>query len=168
MLKDVMQAALNDQINAEMGAYYTYLSMSAWFEDRDFRGFAAWMRRHAEEEMMHAMKLFDYINERNGRVLLQALAQPTTDWDSPLTVFQDALSHEQHVTQLINDLVKLASRENDQATYSFLQWYVDEQVEEEALVDAAIQDLNLVGDFGPGLFLLDRELGTAPAAAEGE
>ena len=167
MIRDVMQQALNEQINAEMGAYYTYLSMSAWFEYRDFRGFAAWMRRHAEEEMVHAMKIFDFINERNGRVLLKPLPQPTTDWDTPLVVFQDALKHEQRVTQLIDDLVALATKENDQASYSFLQWFVDEQVEEESIVDEAIQDLNLVGDFGPGLFLLDRELGAAAPAAEG-
>ena len=167
MIRDVMQQALNEQINAEMGAYYTYLSMSAWFEYRDFRGFAAWMRRHAEEEMVHAMKIFDFINERNGRVLLKPLPQPTTDWDTPLAVFQDALKHEQRVTQLIDDLVALATKENDQASYSFLQWFVDEQVEEESIVDEAIQDLNLVGDFGPGLFLLDRELGAAAPAAEG-
>ena len=164
MLNEVMEQALNEQINAELGAYYTYLSMSAWFEHRDLRGFAAWMRRHAEEEQAHAMKIFDYIDERDGRVLLQALAQPPTEWDSPLDVFQDAMKHEQHVTQLIHELVALSSQENDRASFSFLQWFVDEQVEEEALVDAAIQDLKLVGDSGPGLFLLDRELGAAPAA----
>ncbi len=167
MLKDVMQEALNEQINAEMGAYYTYLSMSAWFEHRDFRGFAAWMRQHANEELTHAMKLYDFVNERNGRVLLQPLGQPTTDWESPLAAFEDALKHEQQVTQLINELVALATRENDQASFSFLQWFVDEQVEEEDLVDAAIQDLKLVGDFGPGLFLLDRELGAASPADAG-
>lgn len=165
MLNEVMQQALNDQINAELGAYYIYLSMSAWFEHRDLRGFAAWMRRHADEELAHALKIFDFVNERNGRVLLQALAQPDTDWETPLAVFEDALAHEQHVTQLINELVALATRENDQASYSFLQWFVDEQVEEEALVDAAVQDLKLVGDFGPGIFLLDREMGAAPGGA---
>ncbi|MCY4526710.1 MAG: ferritin, partial [Anaerolineaceae bacterium] len=116
---------------------------------------------HADEEMVHAMKILDYINERNGRVLLLPLDQPQIDWESPLDVFQSALKHEQHVTQLINDLVLLSSQENDQASFSFLQWFVDEQVEEEALVDAAVQDLKLVGDYGPGLFLLDRELGAA-------
>ena len=161
MLNEAMQEALNRQINAELGAFYTYLSMSAWFEYRDLRGFAAWMRNHAEEEMTHAMKILDYVNERNGRVLLLPLDQPQTEWESPLDVFQDALKHEQHVTQLINDLVALSSSENDPASFSFLQWFVDEQVEEEALVDAAVQDLKLVGDYGPGLFLLDRELGAA-------
>ena len=161
MLNEAMQEALNRQINAELGAFYTYLSMSAWFEYRDLRGFAAWMRHHADEEMTHAMKILDYVNERNGRVLLLPLDQPQTDWESPLEVFQDALKHEQHVTHLINDLVALSSSENDPASFSFLQWFVDEQVEEEALVDAAVQDLKLVGDYGPGLFLLDRELGAA-------
>lgn len=164
MLNEAMQEALNKQINAELGAYYTYLSMSAWFEYTDLRGFSAWMRNHASEEMTHAMKILDYVNERNGRVLLLPLAQPKTEWESPLDVFQDALQHEQHVTHLINDLVLMSTRENDPATFSFLQWFVDEQVEEEALVDAAVQDLKLVGDHGTGLFLLDRELGSAQPA----
>lgn len=161
MLNEAMQEALNKQINAELGAFYTYLSMSAWFEYRDLRGFAAWMRRHADEEMTHATRILDYINERNGRVLLLPLGQPQIEWESPLDVFQDALKHEQHVTHLINDLVSLSTSENDPASFSFLQWFVDEQVEEEALVDAAVQDLKLVGNDGTGLFLLDRELGAA-------
>lgn len=165
-MNEAMQEALNKQINAELGAFYTYLSMSAWFEYRDLRGFSAWMRRHAEEEMTHAMKILDHVNERNGRVLLLPLAQPPTEWDSPLAAFQDALEHEQHVTHLINDLVALSRQENDPASFSFLQWFVDEQVEEEALVDAAVQDLKLVGDYGPGLFLLDRELGAAQPEAD--
>ena len=168
MLSEKMQQALNDQVNAELNAYYTYLSMSAYFEDQNLKGFATWMRKHSDEEMVHAMKIYDFINERRGRVRLQPIAQPSNDWDTPLAAFEDALKHEQHVTQLINTLVDLSIQESDHATNSFLQWFVDEQVEEEQIVDAAIQDLKRVGDYGPGLFLLDRELSSsAPAAGEG-
>jgi ferritin len=159
MLTEKMQQALNDQVNAELQAYYTYLSVSAWFEDQNLRGFAAWMRTHSDEEMMHAMKIFDFIHSRRGRVKLQPIPQPRTEWGSPLEAFEDALKHEQHVTHLINNLVELAAKEGDYASHSFLQWFVDEQVEEEEIVDEVIQDLKRVGDFGPGLFLLDRELG---------
>jgi ferritin len=167
MLTETMQQALNDQLNAELTAYYTYLSMTAYFEDQNLKGFAAWMRNHSDEEMVHAMKFYDFIHSRRGRVRLQPIPQPPTDWDSALAAFQDALKHEQHVTHLINKLVALSAQENDYATHSFLQWFVDEQVEEEAVVDDVIQDLKRVGDYGPGLFLLDRELGTStPAAAD--
>ena len=113
------------------------------------------------------MKIYDFVNERDGRVLLKPLPQPTTDWDTPLAAFKDALKHEQHVTQLINELVALATKENGPGQLQLPAMVCDEQVEEESIVDEAIQDLNLVGDFGPGLFLLDRELGAAPPAEEG-
>jgi ferritin len=164
MLTEKMQQALNDQINAELSAYYTYLSMSAYFTDQDLNGFAHWMRIHSNEEMMHAMKLYDFVNNRRGRVLLQPIAGPPTHWGSALDAFESALRHEQHVTKLINKLVDLAIAESDHATNSFLKWFVDEQVEEEASVDLIIKDLRRVGDFGPGLFLLDRELAGRTAA----
>ena len=168
MISKKMQQALNDQLNAELYAYYTYLSMSAYFEDHNLRGFAAWMRTHSDEEMVHAMKFYDFINERRGRVQLRAIEAPKTDWQSALEAFEDALKHEQHVTALINKLVDLSTEESDYATHSFLQWFVDEQVEEEAVVDDDIQDLKRVGDFGPGLFLLDRELSATTPAADSE
>jgi ferritin len=172
MLSDKMQQALNDQINAEMSSYYTYLSTSAYFTDQDLNGFAHWMRVHADEELMHAMKIFDFIHSRRGRVLLQPVAGPMTHWESALVAFESALKHEQIVTGMINNLVNLALAEGDHATHSFLKWFIDEQVEEEATVDIVIQDLRRVGDFGPGLFLLDRELatetpGSAAASADG-
>jgi ferritin len=126
------------------------------------------MRNHSDEEMVHAMKIYDFINERRGRVTLQAIAQPRNSWDSSLAAFEDALEHEKHVTALIDQLVDLSIKESDHATNSFLQWFVDEQVEEEAVVDAAIQDLKRVGDFPPGLFLLDRELAASPASDPAE
>ncbi len=138
MLSKKMQKALNDQVNAELNAYYTYLSMSAYFEDQNLKGFAAWMRHHSDEEMVHAMKLYDFINDRRGRVILQPVAEPKSDWETTVSVFEDALAHEKHVTSLIDKLVDLSIKESDHATNSFLQWYVDEQVEEEAIVDEVI------------------------------
>ncbi len=169
MLSEKMQKALNDQVNAELFSFYLYLSMAAYFEAENLPGFATWMRMQADEEMIHAMKFFDYINERNGRVNLGAIEAPKTEWDSALAAFEEALEHEKYISGRINDLVALAIAENDHATNSFLQWFVDEQVEEEASVDAVVQDLRRVADFPPGIFMMDRELGTrGPAAAEGE
>lgn len=158
MLKDAVQAGFNAQINMELGAFYTYLSMAAWFEAEALTGFAAWMRHHAEEEMVHAMKLYDFVHRRRGRVLLVPIAGPRTEWATPLEAFEDAFAHERNVSQAIDELVELATRERDHAAVSFLQWFVDEQVEEEQVVDTAIQKLRRIGDFSPGLYLLDREL----------
>jgi ferritin len=139
--------------------------MSAYFHAENLHGFAAWMNNHASEEQMHAMKLFTFVDERNGRIQLQAIPAPKTAWENPLQAFEDALKHEQHVTKLINELVTLAIAENDHATNSFMQWFVDEQVEEESIVDAVIQDLKRIGDFGAGIFMLDRELSSQVATA---
>ena len=163
MLSEKMQAALNDQINMELGAYYTYLSISAHFEAEALKGFAAWMFHHAEEEMGHAMRIYDFINHRRGRVTLKALAAPMASWDTPLAALEDAFAHERKVTKAINAIVTLAREEGDHATDSFLQWFVDEQVEEEEIVDNIIQKLKLIGDFGPGLYMLDNELGGSGA-----
>lgn len=169
MMKDTVQAAFNAQITMELGAFYSYLSMAAWFEAESLRGFAAWMRHHAEEEMVHAMKLYDFVHRRRGRVLLAPLAGPKTTWDSPLAALEDAFAHERQVTRAIDALVELAENERDRAAVSFLQWFVDEQVEEEEVVDEVIQNLRRIGDFGPGLYLLDRELAgsTGAEAADG-
>jgi ferritin len=168
MLSEKVQKALNQQVNMEMHAYYTYLSMSAFLDDMGLKGFAAWMFHHAEEEMMHAMKIYNFIHSRRGRVKLMVVAEPTYEWDSVLATFEDALKHEEAVTASINKIVKLAREEGDYATDSFLQWFVDEQVEEEEIVDDAIQKLKLVGDFKPGLFLLDKEMASGQAAEGGE
>ena len=168
MLSSKMQEALNAQINAELFAFYTYLSMSAYFAAEGYPGFAAWMRHHSDEEMVHAMKIYNYIIDRRGVVALAALAAPRTTWDKPLDVLRDSLKNEQNVTKLINNLVALAREEQDFATDSFLKWFVDEQVEEEQIVDAIIQDLEHIGDFGPGLYMLDRELGRPAGEPEPE
>jgi len=153
-----VQAELNRQINMELHAYYTYLSMSAYFEDYGLSGFAQWMYHHAEEEMTHAMKIYGYIHTRRGRVTLDEIHQPRHEWESPLDAFEDAMKHEEAVTASINKIVGIAREEGDYATDSFLQWFVDEQVEEEEVVDTNLQKLKLIGDFKPGLYLLDREL----------
>lgn len=172
MIKENMQKAINQQINAEMYSAYLYLSMSAYFESINLKGFANWMKAQAQEEMVHAMKFYDYINERGGRVLLTVIEAPPTQWDSSLAVFEYTYKHEQKVTGLINDLVNLAISEADHATNNFLQWFVAEQVEEEASADEVVQKLKLAGDRGGGLFMLDQELGqrvfTLPTATKQE
>lgn len=168
MLSDKMLAALNDQVNMEFGAYYTYLSMSAYLESTGLSGFAAWMRTHSDEELAHAMMIYDFVHRRLARVTLQPIAGPKPEWESPLAAFEDALEHEKRVTASINTLVAMAREEKDFATDSFLQWFVDEQVEEEELVDSAIQKLKLVGNSGPALYALDKEMGAAATAEAAE
>lgn len=165
MLTEKMQKALNDQINAEMWSSYLYLSMSAYFEDKGLPGFANWMRVQADEENMHAMKFFDYINERSGRVHLKPIAEVQVEWKSTLDAFEDTLKHEQKVTSLINNLMDIAIEERDHATQSFLKWFIDEQVEEEASVNEILDQLRLVEGTGNGLFMLDREMKTRTLAA---
>jgi ferritin len=159
MMSEKMQQALNDQTNAEMYSAYLYLSMSAYFQSISLGGFANWMMVQAQEEMSHAMKFYGFINERGGRVLLQAVDAPQTEWDSPLAVFEAVLEHERKVTGLINDLVELAMEERDHATNIFLQWFVSEQVEEEDSASQVVDQIKLMGDAKGGLFMMDRELG---------
>jgi ferritin len=162
-----MQEALNGQLNAELYSSYLYLSMAAYFQSLNLGGFGNWMRVQAQEEDMHAMKFYNFINERGGRVLLKPIDGPPTEWDSPLAAFEAVLEHEQKVTGLINELVELALSEHDHATNIFLQWFVTEQVEEEDSANDVIQQIKMVGGAEGGLFMLDRELGqrtfTAPA-----
>jgi ferritin len=168
MLSPKMLAALNAQINAEYYSAYLYLSMAAYAESINLKGLANWFRIQMQEEMVHALRFFDFVNSRRGRVELKPVEGPPTKWDSPLAVFEATLKHEQHVTALINGLVRQAAEENDYATHSFLQWFVNEQVEEEATADQIIQQLRMIQDAPGGLFMLDRELAQralTPAAA---
>lgn len=158
MIKKKMQETLNKQSNRELYSSYLYLSMSAYFESINLKGFANWMMVQAQEELVHAMKFYDYVVERGGRVILDAIEAPPSEWASPMKVFEYTYKHEQKVTGLINNLVNLAVAEKDHATNSFLQWFVTEQVEEEASADEVVQKLKLAGDEGSGLFMLDREL----------
>jgi ferritin len=158
MMNQRLQEAMNQQINAETYSAYLYLSMAAYFEDINLLGFANWMKCQAQEEMTHAMKFFNFINERGGRVKLTPIEGPPTEWDSPLNAFEEAYNHETKVTAMINDLVNLAIEEKDHASNNFLQWFVAEQVEEEASADEVVNKIKLAGE-GGGLFMLDRELG---------
>jgi ferritin len=170
MLSPKIQAALNAQINAEYYSSYLYLSMAAYAESLNLKGFANWFRVQAQEEMFHALKFFDYVHQRRGRVELKAVEAPPAQWNSPLAVFEQTLQHEIHVTSLINNLNDLAKAESDYATQALLQWFVTEQVEEEANADAIIQQLKLMQNAPGGLFMLDRELAqrtyVPPAAGE--
>ena len=171
MLGEKIQQALNEQINAELYSSYLYLSMQAYFESINLAGFANWMKAQTQEELMHAIKIYDFVNERNSRVLLNAIDKPPAEWKSPLDVFEQVFKHEQKVTALINNLVNLAADEKDHATVGFLQWFVNEQVEEEASADAVRQQLKLMETAPGGLFMLDRELAkrvfTPPAEKQG-
>lgn len=158
MLKDTVLKALNNQINAEIYSAYLYLSMSAWFEDKGLSGFANWMKVQYQEELTHAMKFFDYVHERNSRVILEPIEGVPTEFKSVIDAFEQTLQHEQKVTALIDDLVSTAIKANDHATQSFLQWFVDEQVEEENNVNSILDDLKLINGQGNGLFMLNREL----------
>lgn len=159
MISDSMQKALNDQINAEMFSAYLYLAMEACFQSLGLAGFANWMRVQAQEEMVHAMKIYDFINTRNGRVELLEIAKPPFEWDSPLEAFEAAYLHETAVTKRINNLVDQAIQENDHASNNFLQWFVAEQVEEEQSASEVVDQLKLLGDSKDGLFQLDKDLG---------
>lgn len=159
MLKERVQNAINDQINAEIYSAYLYLSMQSYFQSISLGGFATWMQSQVQEELMHSMKLYDFVGERGGRVVLDTIEKPESDWKSPLIAFENILKHEQLVSSLINDLLELAILEKDHATQIFLQWFVTEQVEEEATVGEVVDKLKLIDNDSSGLFFLDAELG---------
>jgi ferritin len=158
MFGEAIQNAMNEQMKNEFFAAYQYLSMAAYCESENLPGFAHWMRTQAREETEHAMKFYDFILDRNGRVVLQAIDGPVVEFGSPLEVFERALEHEQRVTAMINDLYGLAVRENDYASQTFLQWFVTEQVEEEKNTGDVVETLKMIGDKSEALFLFDREL----------
>ncbi len=158
MLKDKVLKALNEQINAEMHSAYLYLSMSAYFQDKGLGGFANWMKIQYQEELSHSIKFFDYVNERGERVILKPIDAVPTEFDGVIDVYEKTLEHEQKVTGLINHLMDIAVECSDHATQSFLKWFVDEQVEEEANVTELLDNLKLVNGQGNGVFMLNREL----------
>jgi len=158
MLSKTMQNALNEQINAEIWSAYLYLSMSGYFENQNLPGFANWMKMQWQEEISHAMKLFDYVHERGGRVFLKPIAEVKTDWTDAIEVFSETLDHERKVTGMINKLVNIAISEADHATNNVLQWFVAEQVEEEASAENLLEQLKMIDGFGHGMLMLDREL----------
>ncbi len=158
MLKEKVLKALNKQVNAELYSSYIYLSMSAYFQSINLTGFANWMRIQVQEELIHAMKFYDYINECGGRVELKSIESPQKEWKSPENVFEYGMRHEQKVTGLINDLVDLVIAEKDHATNNFLQWFVSEQVEEESSFNDVLQKLKLMGSAAGGMFMIDNEM----------
>ena len=159
MISKRMEKAFNEQIKWEYYSAYLYLSLSSYFTSLGLPGFANWMDIQFQEEQFHARRMFDYVNEKGGRCILQAIEAPPSVWKAPLAAFDFALKHEYQVTKRINDLMTLAQKENDHASAIFLQWFVSEQVEEEASFGDTVNKLKLVGD-GSGLFMLDRELAT--------
>ncbi len=170
MFTDRLQDAINQQINSEMYSAHLYLSMAAYFETLSLTGFAHWMRMQFEEETSHALKLFDYVNDRNGRVALRAIEQPPVEFESPHSVMRLALEHERLVTNMINDLYTLAVSERDYPSHVLLEWFVSEQVEEEKALTEIVDHMDIIRDDGAGLLILDARLGdrTAEESAEGE
>ena len=168
MLNATLESALNDQMNNELYSANLYLSMAAYFESENLRGFAHWMRLQHQEEVSHGMRIFDYINDRNGRAVVQAMEQPPTEFESVLSVMELTLEHERRVTAMIEDLYREAQAQKDYATHVLLEWFIEEQVEEEKSVDEIIDDLKLIDGDGTGLLILDGRLGerTADEAEE--
>jgi ferritin len=157
-LSKKMQDALNDQIKEELASAYIYLGMAAYFESINLSGFAHWMQAQSNEEMEHAMKFYGFVHARGGRVILHALEQPAADYQGVVDVFEKTLAHEQFITGRIHDLYSLAVEEKDYASLGVLQWFVDEQVEEEQTATEILDLLKMVGDKGQGLVMLDRQM----------
>ncbi|MEN8200847.1 MAG: ferritin [Thermodesulfobacteriota bacterium] len=157
-MKKKMEKALNKQVNAELYSSYLYLAMESYFQSISLSGFAKWMRGQVQEEMFHGMKIYDYIHERGGTTQFEAIAKPETQWKTPLAAFEHILEHEKKVTSLINDLIDVALDVRDHAAKAFLDWFIVEQVEEEATVGEVVDRLRLIGEDSSGLFLLDSEL----------
>ena len=158
MLSKKMISALNDQLNFELFSAYQYAATAAYFETLNLSGCAHWMRIQVQEELAHAQKFYTFIIQTGGRVELEAIAKPAGEHKSPLAAFEDAYHHETKVTSRVHKLVDLAVKESDHATNTFLQWFVTEQIEEEANADAIVKKLKLIGSDTSGLFFLDREL----------
>ena len=166
MVKPEIEAALNAQVNQEQAAAHKYLAMAAWFEQENFAGFAAFMRRQADEERTHAMKLFDFLCDRGGRIRLGSIPEPTGDFASCLAVFEEAYRNEQANTKSIHELYALAKQLDDYATQTMLHWFIDEQVEEEQWCEEAIGLLAKAGDNPGALLMLDRQYGSKTGEAD--
>lgn len=167
MVSQSLQNALNEQLKHELYSSYLYLSMAGWADAQNLPGIAQWMLLQADEERAHAMKFYHFIQDRGGRVALQALQQPPQEFDSPTGLFEQVLAHEQEITSLIEQLYRVAEAEQDRATQVFLEWFISEQVEEERSAGQVLDTLRTVGDNKVGLLIVDRELGQRQAAAAG-
>ena len=166
MKKNVIEA-VNNQIQAEFSSAYLYLSMSAYFAEKNLGGFANWMRIQWQEELQHGLKFYDMLVDRDVKVSLRELPQPETEFGTPEEAFKTVLDHEKKVTKLINELYQLATKENDYPLQNLLQWFIDEQVEEENNARDILNQLKLIGDNGTGLYMLDREMGQRSTAGSG-
>ena len=158
MISKSVQDAINEQIKNEFASAYYYLSMSAYFQTVNLPGFSHWMHMQHQEELSHSMKFFDYIHTRGGRVTVPAIDKPQADFSSPLDVFQKYLEHERKVTAMINKLYDVVSKENDYASQIMLQWFINEQVEEEKVGVDIVEQLKMIGDNRGALLMLDRQL----------
>ena len=158
MISEKMQNALNNQINEELFSAYLYYAMSAYFHDINLNGFAQWMKAQATEEMAHVVRFYNHIIDRDGRVEFMAIKGPQKEWESPLAAFQAAYDHECYITGKIHELVSISKEEKDRAADTMLQWFVEEQVEEEATAKEVVDQLRLMGDSGSVMFMLDREM----------
>lgn len=168
MLSEKIESLLNDQIQHEFEAGNWYLAMSSWAEVNGFHGTASFFLEQSKEENFHAMKIFNYINDRDGHAIAPAIAKPESEFDSIRYLFERGLELEEENTRKINKLLEAAQKEKDHATQQFLQWYVDEQVEEEELFRTILDKLNILGEKGPGLYMLDQELGQRQADISGD
>jgi ferritin len=163
MLSKAMQDAINQQVRNEFSSAYVYLAMSAYCEERNLPGCAHWLRVQAREEVGHAMRLFDYIHSRGGQVALGPIEQPPAKFKSVLEVFQRALEHERKISGMIHQLYEMALKEGDYATQAMVQWFITEQVEEEQSAVQIVEQLKLVGEEGPALLMMDRQLAARPS-----
>jgi len=166
MLSKTLEEALNEQLNNEYYSAFLYLSMASYFESANLLGMAGWMRMQYEEEVMHAVKIFDMIIDMEGRVMLKQVEGPPTEFDSVINVFEKTLEHERNVTKMINGIYALAQKENNYAVQSALQWFIDEQVEEEKSVLEIVNQLKMIGDETTPLLMLDNKLGDREIATE--
>ncbi len=166
MLKKKIEKAFNEHLNKELFSSYLYLSMAAHLDANGYEGMAAWMRIQSQEEYDHGMKFFDFINERGSRVTLGAIEAPKKEWKSPLEIFEEAYKHECYISKEIHKLMDMAIAEKDYPSISFLNFFVDEQVEEENTAIKIVDNLKMVGDRGVSLYMLDRNLGKRGAAAK--
>jgi ferritin len=163
-ISPTIQDALNQQINRELASAYVYLAMSSWADEQNLQGAASWLRIQWEEELVHATKLVDYITERGGRIKLTSIAAPVDEYADLLDCFRNVLRHEEDVTTAINEIYDIAAKEKDYATQTLLDWYVNEQVEEENAPMEIISMLELAGNSPSGLLIVDRQLAERSAA----
>lgn len=166
MLNETVEKAINEQIKNEFYSAYLYLSMSAYCERINLGGFANWMRLQYEEETAHALRLFDFLNDREGNVKLLTIQQPPSEFSSPLEIFREVLAHEKKVTAMIHELYALSVKENDYPTQVEMQWFITEQVEEEKSASEIVEQLKMVGDDNTALLMLDRQLAARTAEVE--